>query len=288
MEVIFKGPAEHPVVVLTLDDFPSSGSDQPEAGTMALLDLLGELDIPATFFAIGEQVSKHPGLAARALAASHELGNHLWRDQWSVTLGRESFLQQLDDTTAAIREDLAAAGLSTSLRWFRPSGGWFHPPMLAWAASRGYRTVLGSIWPLDGLGTAPPERAQRWFVERFANPVGITVVDDSQAVNPATRRTLEVVVPKLKQQEFRFVTLSTLFGHRESEPQESGEGPSQSQAPQAQPQSTETVPMWRACSWRATDRAVRRGISRGFCTGRARRPKWSVRRGSLAALRVPG
>jgi len=35
--------------------------------------------------------------------------------------------------------------------------------------------------------------------------------------------------------------------------------------------------MWRACSWRATDWAVLRGISRGFCTGRARRPKCSVR-----------
>jgi len=214
MDVIFKGPAEHRVLALTIDDFPSSGADRAEAGTMALLDLLGELDIPVTFFAIGEQVSKHPGLAARAVAAGHELGNHMWRDQWSVTLGREGFLQQLDDTTAAIKEDLAAADLSPSLRWFRPSGGWFHPPMVAWASSRGYRTVLGSIWPLDGLGSAPPEQAQRWIVERFANPGGIIVLHDSQAATPATRRTLEVVVPKLKQQGFSFVTLSTLLGPR--------------------------------------------------------------------------
>jgi peptidoglycan/xylan/chitin deacetylase (PgdA/CDA1 family) len=212
MDVIFKGPAEHRALALTIDDFPSSGADRPEAGTMALLDLLGELDIPVTFFAIGEQVSKHPGMAARAVAAGHELGNHMWRNQWSVTLGREGFLQQLDDTTAAIKDDLAAADQRPSLRWFRPSGGWFHPPMLAWASSRGYRTVLGSIWPLDGLCIAPPEQAQRWFVERFAKPGGIIVLHDGQVATPATRRTLEVVVPKLKQQGFSFVTLSTLLG----------------------------------------------------------------------------
>ncbi len=51
----------------------------------------------------------------------------------------------------------------------------------------------------------------------------------------------------------------------------------------------DTVPMWRACSWRATDRAVRRGISRGFCTGRA--PATEVERdarlaGGLAGARI--
>jgi len=38
------------------------------------------------------------------------------------------------------------------------------------------------------------------------------------------------------------------------------------------PQSTETVPTPAACSLRATERAVRSGMSRGFCTGRPRRP----------------
>ena len=37
-------------------------------------------------------------------------------------------------------------------------------------------------------------------------------------------------------------------------------------------QSTETVPTPAACSLRATERAVSSGMSRGFCTGRPRRP----------------
>jgi len=212
MDVTFKGPSERPVLALTIDDFPSSGRDQSGSGTMALLDLLGELAIPATFFVIGERVSKHPGMAARAAEAGHELGNHMWGEQWSFTLGREDFLPQLDDTSVAIKDDLAAAGQTAPLRWFRPSGGWFHPPMVEWAHSRGYRTVLGSIWPLDGLGIAPPEPAQRWLVERFAHPGGIVVLHDTTQANPATRRTLQAVVPELQQKGFSFVTLTTLLG----------------------------------------------------------------------------
>jgi peptidoglycan/xylan/chitin deacetylase (PgdA/CDA1 family) len=212
MKVIFKGPSDRKVLALTIDDFPSSGIEASGSGTMALLDLLDELAIPATFFAIGERVCEHPGMAARAVAAGHELGNHMWRDQWSFSLPQEAFLKQLDDTAAAIKQDLAAAGLTAPLRWFRPSGGWPHPPMLAWARSRGFQTVLGSIWPLDGLGIAPPEPAQCWFVEQFAHPGGIVILHDSKAANAATRRTLMQEVPVLQRSGFSFVTLSTLLG----------------------------------------------------------------------------
>ena len=211
MDIIFNGPSDRRVLALTIDDFPSSGIDESGSGTMALLDLLGELAIPATFFAIGERVCERPGMAARAVAAGHELGNHMWRDKWSLTLRREEFLQELDHTSAAIKKDLAAAGLTAPLRWFRPSGGWPHPPMLEWARSRGYQTVLGSIWPLDGLGIAPPEQAQRWFVEQLAHPGGIVILHDTKDANPATRRTLLREVPELQQRGFSFVTLSTLL-----------------------------------------------------------------------------
>jgi peptidoglycan/xylan/chitin deacetylase (PgdA/CDA1 family) len=71
--------------------------------------------------------------------------------------------------------------------------------------------VLGSIWPLDGLGIPAPEQAQRWFVEQFAHPGGIVILHDTKDANPATRRTLLQEVPELQQRGFSFVTLSTLL-----------------------------------------------------------------------------
>jgi peptidoglycan/xylan/chitin deacetylase (PgdA/CDA1 family) len=218
MELIFKGSSERRVLALTIDDVPLSGLDAAETGTAALLDLLAELQIPATFFCMGERVAAHPGIVARAVAEGHELGNHLYGEAWAIGMPRQAFLQQLQNTAHTISEQLQAAGLpNPPLKWFRPSGGWPTPQMLGWAESQGYRTVLGSIWPFDGLSIpllSPEKRLelQEQFVERFAHPGGILVLHDTEADNPHTRETLRVVVPKLKGEGYGFVTLSGLLG----------------------------------------------------------------------------
>jgi peptidoglycan/xylan/chitin deacetylase (PgdA/CDA1 family) len=218
MDLILKGSSDAPLMALTIDDFPSSGVEETNSGSMALLEDLNALEIPATLFCIGERVKEHPGLAARAWKAGHELGNHMARDQWSILLNHEQFLEQLEFTATVINADLETSGaLPIQLRWFRPSGGWPTPRMMAWAGSRGYQTVLGSIWPFDGLSVplvSPQIRLelQQRFVEHFAHPGGIIVLHDTREFNPLTRETLKAVVPVLKAKGFRFVTLSALLG----------------------------------------------------------------------------
>lgn len=218
MELILKGPSDSRRLALTIDDFPSSGAEHTEGGSMALLALLKELRIPATFFCIGERVSAHPGMVARAVSDGHELGNHMARDEWSFRLPKEQFIEQLDSTADAIKHDLDSFGsLHSPLCWFRPSGGWPTPRMLDWVENRGYRTVLGSIWPFDGLSfplLSPELRVelQQEFVERFAHPGGIIVMHDTAEFNPLTRETLQVVVPLLKAKGYRFVCLTELLG----------------------------------------------------------------------------
>lgn len=217
MDVIFKGRNDRNLLALTIDDFPSSGKDHSAEGSMALLDLLNDLQVPATFFCIGERIKDHPGLAARAAENGHELGNHMMRDQWSLLLPREEFMEQLDFTTEAIRKDLESNGIPCKpLRWFRPSGGWPTPQMTVWAEARGYRTVLGSIWPFDGIPIpllTPEARLelQEQFVAHFAHPGGIIVMHDTSKSNPLTRETLATIVPKLRSRGYTFVTLGDLL-----------------------------------------------------------------------------
>lgn len=184
---------------------------------MALLDLLATLQVPTTFFCIGERVKAHPGMAARAAAQGHELGNHLWRDRWSLLLGEAAFCQQLEQTAEAIQLDLARAGLpERPLRWFRPAGGWSRPTTRQWAERGGYKTVLGTIWPLDGIRLPllsdgrRLELQQRWL-RRFAHPGGILVLHDSPAANPLTRATLASAVPELQRDGYTFATLAELL-----------------------------------------------------------------------------
>src|SRR5258708_20122086 len=57
-------------LALTFDDGPD-----PE-WTPAILAILKEKKVPATFFMIGSAMEAHPGLVQRVLAAGHEAGNH--------------------------------------------------------------------------------------------------------------------------------------------------------------------------------------------------------------------
>src|SRR3982075_963025 len=61
-----------PYIAMTFDDGPS------EKLTPKLLDLLAAHHIKATFFVIGENVTEHPEIVARAAREGHEIGNHSW------------------------------------------------------------------------------------------------------------------------------------------------------------------------------------------------------------------
>ena len=80
--VTFCGSAAEPELALTIDDGPSG------VGSDALLDLLRELGVPATFFLIGSNLRRNPQFARRAVAEGHQLGNHLWVDSCSALLPR--------------------------------------------------------------------------------------------------------------------------------------------------------------------------------------------------------
>src|SRR2546421_11420717 len=56
-------------VALTFDDGP--GED-----TAAILDVLAEYDVKATFFVLGRQVERFPEIARRIVRDGHESGNH--------------------------------------------------------------------------------------------------------------------------------------------------------------------------------------------------------------------
>jgi cellulose synthase/poly-beta-1,6-N-acetylglucosamine synthase-like glycosyltransferase len=57
-------------VALTFDDGPDP------RWTPQILDVLAKYHVPATFFVVGSQVARHPGIADRMVREGHELGVH--------------------------------------------------------------------------------------------------------------------------------------------------------------------------------------------------------------------
>lgn len=123
-------------VLLSFDDGP-----HPQ-GTPAVLDVLAEAGVPATFFLVGEQVARWPALAAEIAAAGHEVGLHCQRHR---TLLRLTPRQVADDLRRAVSAIGEATGCTPYL--YRPPYGIFTATGLALARSHGWKPLL---WSSDG------------------------------------------------------------------------------------------------------------------------------------------
>jgi len=131
---------------LTFDDGP-----HPQA-TPAVLEVLARADVRATFFLVGEQVRRSPGLAREICAAGHEVGLHCDRHRNLLRL-----------TPWQVREDLARAHAAIvaetgrEIELYRPPYGALSGAALGLARARGWRVLLWRHWARDwqARATAP-------------------------------------------------------------------------------------------------------------------------------------
>lgn len=68
--LVVKMPADEKSLYLTFDDGPTTGH------TQWILDTLKSYEAQATFFCIGKNIRKNPGLFDELLKAGHQVGNH--------------------------------------------------------------------------------------------------------------------------------------------------------------------------------------------------------------------
>lgn len=98
---------------LTFDDGPS------EENTAAVLDILKERGIKATFFVVGENVRKHPEIAKRIVEEGHTIGIHCNNhDYKAIYASVDSFLEDFQAAYDAVYE---VTGVEVEL--FRFPGG---------------------------------------------------------------------------------------------------------------------------------------------------------------------
>jgi peptidoglycan/xylan/chitin deacetylase (PgdA/CDA1 family) len=69
-EALFRVPVTERILYLTFDDGPDPGS------TPALLEILGEMNVKATFFCSGRAAEKYQSLVSEILMQGHITGNH--------------------------------------------------------------------------------------------------------------------------------------------------------------------------------------------------------------------
>lgn len=148
------GTPDH--VALTFDDGPDPVSTPP------ILDELDRLGWQATFFCLGSQVRRSPGLARELAERGHELAvhgdshaTHLLRPPWSVTADVRKARDCIEEVTGA------------RPLWFRPPYGGVSVSSLVAARRTGLAMVLWSTWGVDwkpdSTGTTVVDRVRRTF-----------------------------------------------------------------------------------------------------------------------------
>ncbi len=86
-------------IAITIDDGPDP------AVTPAVLDLLAQRRVQASFFCIGERVRAHPALAREIVRHGHHIENHSHRHAHHFSLsGPRALLRELGDAQAAIAD----------------------------------------------------------------------------------------------------------------------------------------------------------------------------------------
>lgn len=193
--VLYSVETEEKVVALTIDDGPG------EDWTASILDVLRENDAHATFFLISSYISGNESLVERIVAEGHELGNHHTHDQPSIRYSDSEFEEEL------IRAHEAISQFST-VQWFRPGSGWYNDSMLATLDAHGYRAVLASVYPFDVI-IPFPKFAARYILWR-TRPGSIILLHDQGDRGQRTVDTLQIILPKLIQDGYKFVTLTEL------------------------------------------------------------------------------
>jgi peptidoglycan-N-acetylglucosamine deacetylase len=165
---------------LTFDDGPH------REGTPAVLEILAAANTTATFFLVGEQLRRNPGLAQEIVAAGHTVGLHCHRHRNLLRLAPWQVRRDIDRAQSLIED---ATGVP--IRLYRPPYGALNAAALRLARQRGWRTLLWSHWGRDWEKRATPESIARRVTDGVGPGAVLLLHDaDDYSASDSWRRTV--------------------------------------------------------------------------------------------------
>jgi peptidoglycan-N-acetylglucosamine deacetylase len=108
-------PSDTNQLFLTFDDGPVPGP------TEFVLNTLQSYNVKATFFCIGDNISKHPEVFKKIVEAGHKIGNHTHNHLNGWRTGNTRYVENVTECNKQIAQHFPGADGSTGI--FRPPYG---------------------------------------------------------------------------------------------------------------------------------------------------------------------
>ena len=201
---IWAGKSTQHAVALTFDDGPSP------VYTGEILDLLHEYQAKGTFFVLGEKVEKYPEIIKAMIRGGHEVGNHTF-DHVRLTKASQQVRERELERTEL---DLELLGAPCSGLLVRPPYSDFDKRLESYLKHNRQELVLWSVDSGDWQGLDADTIVHN-VLDRIKNG-SIVIFHDSDEDGDKDRRptveALKIILPALRDQGYRMVTISELMG----------------------------------------------------------------------------
>ena len=169
--------------------------------TEQLIKILGEFDVKATFFVVGEWVDKYPESVKALSDAGHEIMNHSNTHPHMTKLSKEKMKEELTECNNKIE---AVTGVKPTL--FRAPYGDYNNEVVQTIRECGCYTIQWDVDSLDWKDLSAGEITKR-VTERLAP--GSIVLFHNAAKN--TPEALPQILTKVREEGYTLVPISQLI-----------------------------------------------------------------------------
>jgi peptidoglycan/xylan/chitin deacetylase (PgdA/CDA1 family) len=198
-------PGEQKVIAFTFDDGPWPKS------TRQVLDILKDNNIKATFFWVGYALKNQKDIGKEVVNEGHVIANHTWSHRYHK-YSAAGAAEEIESNNKLIEE---VTGVESPL--FRPPGGVLDNGLLDYAFKQNHVNIL---WSVDSQDWKASSDKIIDNVLKQAKSGGIILMHDGGGNRSATVKALPIVIKKLKEQGYTFVTVPELLKLADQKPVE--------------------------------------------------------------------
>lgn len=201
VSIISSGSKETKSIALTFDDGPHP------IYTVQILDILKEYNIQATFFVLGIHAEKYPDVIKRQNEEGHEIGNHSYSHINMRKTSISTIQKEFEKT-----QNIVYSITNKKPNLFRPPYGIYNNDVTNVISSNNSSIVLWTFyqdskdWSNPGVNIIADTT-----LNKISNGDIILFHDYIYKSESNTVDALKIIIPKLIQEGYKFVTISELM-----------------------------------------------------------------------------